>query len=475
MLETLPALEWRTERRKIDDLIPFEGNPRQLTTKQAEDLKKSLKRFNLVEIPAITLKNKILAGHQRLTIMKTLGRGQEEIDVRVPSRDLTEEEEKEYLLRSNKNTGEWDWDALANFDHDVLLDVGFTADELDDGFGLGLKDKGGAASGRLAERFLVPPFSVLDARQGYWMDRKRAWRALIGDMGESREGLLGFSNLTTINSGVSILDPVLAEIACRWFCPDGGLAFDPFAGDTVFGFVASRLGHPFFGTELRKEQAELNQKRCDEANLPARYACDDGQNIAAHLAPESQDLLFSCPPYFDLEHYSDLPNDASNQASYKDFLAIMDKAFSGSIACLKSNRFAFIVVGDVRDKRGVYLGLPSDIKDIFSRYGMALYNELVLVDPVGTAPLRAARVFKKRKVVKTHQNVLVFYKGDIERIKEEFPELEIPQDLIEKEFEAVEAGGGGWRWTARVSTSSATSGCPRCLAMSLASASEQSS
>jgi len=122
-------LKWHTEQRKVKDLIPFEGNPRQLTEKQAKDLEKSLKRFDLVEIPAIDTDNKTIAGHQRLKILQSLGRGDEVIDVRVPSRKLTDAEFLEYNLRSNKNTGEWDFDLLANIDETLLTDVGF--DEID--------------------------------------------------------------------------------------------------------------------------------------------------------------------------------------------------------------------------------------------------------------------------------------------------------------------------------------------------------
>jgi len=124
-------MKWKTEQRKIDDLIPHETNPRRLTDKQAADLKASLQRFDLAEIPAINTNNKILAGHQRLKTMQLLGRGQEVIDVRVPDRELTADEEREYLIRSNKNTGEWDMDVLQeSFELDALTDWGFSEDEL---------------------------------------------------------------------------------------------------------------------------------------------------------------------------------------------------------------------------------------------------------------------------------------------------------------------------------------------------------
>jgi len=118
-------LIWHTEQRKINDLIPFGKNPRKLTDTQSKQLQKSLEKFNLVEIPAIDIDNRIIAGHQRLKILQQLDRGEEIIDVRVPNRKLTEKEFQEYLLRSNKNTGEWDFDVLKEFDEVLLTNVGF--------------------------------------------------------------------------------------------------------------------------------------------------------------------------------------------------------------------------------------------------------------------------------------------------------------------------------------------------------------
>jgi len=127
-------IKWHNEKRKLKDLHPFEKNPRQLTEKQYKDLKKSLEKFNLAEIPAINLDNKICAGHQRLKILYELY-GNVEIDVRVPNRKLTDKEFEEYNIRSNKNTGIFDFDILANeFEVPDLLGWGF------DKFELGLKE-----------------------------------------------------------------------------------------------------------------------------------------------------------------------------------------------------------------------------------------------------------------------------------------------------------------------------------------------
>ena len=129
-MATHTKLEWSTESRKVNDLIPQSVNPRTITTTQMSALKKSLAKFNLVEIPAIDLDGKILAGHQRIKALQLLGRGEECIDVRIPNRALTEGESKEYLIGSNALGGDWDYDLLKSFDLDLLLDVGFDGTEL---------------------------------------------------------------------------------------------------------------------------------------------------------------------------------------------------------------------------------------------------------------------------------------------------------------------------------------------------------
>ena len=126
------ALTWNTEKRRVKDLKPFDKNPRTMTEKQTADLKRSLDMFDLVEIPAINTDNTIIAGHQRIRLLMESGRGDEEIDVRVPSRRLTDIEVREYCIRSNRDRGSWDWDKLANeFDIDNLVDWGFSPKEFD--------------------------------------------------------------------------------------------------------------------------------------------------------------------------------------------------------------------------------------------------------------------------------------------------------------------------------------------------------
>jgi tRNA1(Val) A37 N6-methylase TrmN6 len=349
----------------------------------------------------------------------------------VFANDLTEDERNEFIIKDNVGYGEWDWDILADqWDEKLLDDWGLDVWQPDDDSNSG-NGTGGGVHGCLQDKFVAPPFSILDTRKSYWNERKRIWKDLINDNGESREGVIdGQGIFLQVNGGTSILDPVMAEIVCRWFGIDGGKAFDCFAGDTVFGYVAAKLGQSFIGIELREEQVTLNNSRV--AGMDARYICDDGQNVLKHVKKNSQDLLFSCPPYFDLEVYSDNPKDASNQANYEDFLKILDNAFTNALQCLKQDKFAVIVVGDIRDKQGgFYYDFTGDIKEIFKRNGAKLYNELIIVEPIGTLPQRVQRYMRNRKVGKCHQNVLVFYNGDTERIKDNYKEIEYASEDLE--------------------------------------------
>jgi DNA modification methylase len=125
-------LEWVTEKRKVNDLIELEINPRKITEAKRQKLIDSLQKFNLAEIPAINTDNKVIAGNQRLKALQMAGRGEELIDVRVPNRKLTDKELKEYAIISNSHAGEWDFDILEMEFADIDLgDIGIDMKEIE--------------------------------------------------------------------------------------------------------------------------------------------------------------------------------------------------------------------------------------------------------------------------------------------------------------------------------------------------------
>lgn len=317
----------------------------------------------------------------------------------------------------------------------------------------------------LKDSFIFPPFSILDTRSGVWQDRKRKWLALGFNSQETREdveliaksgqspGIYELRNKMRetlkrepswdeiidyakqkgmrVYEGASIFDPVLCELSYRWFCPDGGKILDPFAGGSVRGVVAGILGYPYSGIDLRLDQVEANRKQAALLNLKDVDWFDGDSNEVLDLYKplEGFDFIYSCPPYADLEKYSDDPKDLSNM-DYADFKEVYFSIIKKSVAQLKDDRFACFVVGDVRDKKGFYYNFVSDTIQAFKEAGLELYNEIILVNVVGSLAIRVRRQFNGgRKVGKMHQNVLVFYKGDPKKIKENYPELNLGEDL----------------------------------------------
>jgi len=413
-----------------------------------EKLKNSLKENNFVQPFNVWQDSKgtiwILDGHHREKALSQLEAEGYKIPETLPANFISCKDKKDaakmVLLYSSiyaKITN----DGLGEFLDDFDLDLSNLVNEIDLP-GLDLADvmlekydyvKNNEPNGNLVKKFGFAPFSVLDSTKKEWLNRKNEWDNLGINIGETREKTLSnISNISNINESVSVLDPVLCELSLDWFAPyaEGNKVYDCFAGDSEFGFVATYKGNEFTGIELRQEQVDVNESKIN--TIPehkSKYHCDDGRNVLKYVSEQSQDLLFSCPPYFDLEVYSDLPNDASNQKNFKDFMLIIEEAFTNAIKCLKNNRFAVIIVGDIRDKKtGAYYNFIDEIKKIFNKNGLITYNELILVNSVGSLALRVSNYMQNRKIGKRHQNVLVFFKGDPRQIKKEFREIEIQID-----------------------------------------------
>lgn len=425
------------EHISIDDLIPYAMNSRTHSPEQVNQIAASIKEFGFTNPVLIDEDKGIIAGHGRVMAAKKLGVATVPCITLV---GLSDVQKKAYVIADNKLALNAGWDEeLLKLEIESLIEegfdtglLGFNANELDDILQDeedGYSERTGN-SGVLEGQFGIPPFSILDTRSGKWGARKRHWRDLIGDFGESREGTLGESALMkSVNSGVSLLDPVLAEIIVGWFGLKGGVAFDPFAGDTVFGYVSGYKSMRFQGIELREEQARLNQERCSEADLPCTYFCDSSVNMDKYIPDESVDLVFSCPPYADLEVYSDDERDLSNM-SHDDFFKQYEIILANTFSKLKNNRFAVIVMGEVRDKKGNYIKTVPNTIDIMCRAGYKFYNELILINMAGTLPLRAGGVMRaSRKVGKTHQNVLVFLKGDSKQANKDLGDIDMEFDL----------------------------------------------
>jgi DNA modification methylase len=267
----------------------------------------------------------------------------------------------------------------------------------------------------LRDQFIEPPFSVLDTKSGNWQRRKKLW-SQIGIKSEIGRDSAVINMDTTKKeknsaSYVSIFDPALCEVLYKWFCDENGSILDPFAGGSVRGIVANKLGYKYTGIDIRQEQIDSNVEQgldiLAKENQP-KWICGDS-NVILDSIDSQFDFVFSCPPYADLEVYSDLDGDISNM-SYIEFMKAYESIIEKSCSKLKQDGLACFVVGEVRDKKGNYIGFVPDTIRAFEKCGMKFYNEAILLNAIASASMRANGNMKSRKLVKVHQNILVFKK-----------------------------------------------------------------
>lgn len=316
---------------------------------------------------------------------------------------------------------------------------------------------------KLFEKFVIPPFSVLDTRQGYWQSRKRSWvkgLKIQSELGRSKTKAMGTfsgsvpgyynkkkaverelgvkltlqefeknylpkllesSSLSFTDKGgvLSIFDPVMCELMYRWFCPKGGKIADPFAGGSVRGIVANFLEYKYTGIDLNEEQIEENKRQGEiilgKDNMPT-WIHGNSLNIDKFYEGEKADFIFSCPPYFDLEQYTDDPTDLSN-LEWEEFNKQYKEIIKKSCDLLKDNRFACFVVSEVRNREtGEYRNFVGNTIKYFLEVGLTLWNEIILLNTAGSVPMRVTQQFlKSKKIGRIHQNILVFYKGNNQR------------------------------------------------------------
>jgi DNA modification methylase len=472
---------------KITDFEQDDRNCNRHTEKGMELLENSIKKVGVIESITVSSDDKIISGNARQEIIsEVLGEDAEPIIIKTDGTqpiilkrtDIQSGTKQFYEAAILANTT-----AKQNINLDIELIQEIAIDYLDvdiDIIELGVDvfndidfnsfDKSGTGKeGSLSERFIIPPFSILDVRRGIWQERKNAWLSLgiKSEIGRDENLTYGKSAQTSkiyeirnnlrdktgieppwedvfkyckshnipLQDGTSIFDPVLCELVYRWFNIPNGVIIDPFCGGSVRGIVASKLEMQYYGVDLRREQIEANYKNAKEVicnkNMPY-WVCDDSMDIDKLFFNKKYDLIFSCPPYADLEVYSDNPKDLSNM-EYEDFIKSYRKIINKTCSLLNDNRFAVFVVGEARNKTGSYYNFVSDTINAFQDAGLSYYNEMILATQIGSMTVRVSRQFNNgRKIGKVHQNVLVFYKGDIKQIKNNYLEIDFSEDEILK-------------------------------------------
>lgn len=298
--------------------------------------------------------------------------------------------------------------------------------------------------------------NVWQTNRADWLKLKKEWNQRIEDAGKkhgvanpkfaSREGCWqgksGMANVVlakqsiedeeiktdnskTLNGNASVLDPVVCEVILRFFMPTAGKrVYNPFGGGVQMGFVSGFYGYEYLSSEIRQNQ-------CDANNL----ICKDFPNVKWHksdttkFTPEIKyDLVFTCPPYYKVEKYLDYDGkspegELNTMPSYQVFRDMLFAGYKRAIDALNDNCFFVVMTGDSRDKNGAYYGCEAEHELFFRDNGLHIYNKIVYLECEFTRLAQAKKTLDYRKFPKREQKIFVFYKGDISKIKELYPNI----------------------------------------------------
>jgi hypothetical protein len=289
-----------------------------------------------------------------------------------------------------------------------------------------------------------------------WLKMKREWNGKIEEAGEkhdipnpkfaSRDGCWqgsnGYSNVVlsskavedgkvvhkkgkSFNGNASVLDPLACEVILRFFMPtDGKRVYNPFGGGVQMGFVTGSYGYEYIASEIRKNQCDANNAICQDLDS-AKWI----QSDSSTYSPKGKfDLMFSCPPYYKVEKYIDyegvIPEgELNNLPTYDEFRDILFAGYKKALESLNDNCFFVIMTGDSRDKNGAYYGCEAEHELFFKDQGLHIYNKITYLECEFTRLAHAKRTLDYRKFPKREQKILVFYKGDMKKIKDLYPKI----------------------------------------------------
>lgn len=240
--------------------------------------------------------------------------------------------------------------------------------------------------------------------------RVQEWRRLTQEDGHT--GLRSILRKDTVYTGTYSVFPIpLVEyILLRYGGEPGGKVLDAFAGGPPRAIGSALMGMEYHGVEIRHEQIEENKKVLEGLNLEGiNYYLDDARFMQSLKG--QFDIGMTCPPYYDVETYSQHPDDLSNFISYGQFnFAMMQNALA-YYDLIKPDAFVCIIVGNFRDKKsGALIDFRGDTVDNFREAGFVFWEDVILSRNFGSAAKRAKNAWSGRKLVRRHEHLLVFWK-----------------------------------------------------------------
>lgn len=180
----------------------------------------------------------------------------------------------------------------------------------------------------------------------------------------------------------------LAKRILSFYAPPSSRVWDPFSGNGTRRTEAEKTGHKYEGVDL-----------------------SEGIDSTEYKSEGEFDFSYTCPPYWNVEIYSDDPKDLSNAPTYEQFLCGIEKVLKISYEILKSNSFCAWVVGNFREKKsGTMFHFNGDVVRLAEKIGFVLWDEVIWWGASDAAYRRIGKFVKNRKIIRVHEYVEVFKK-----------------------------------------------------------------
>lgn len=219
------------------------------------------------------------------------------------------------------------------------------------------------------------------------------------------------------DGGLSIFPYHLGETIIKFYSKIGDTIFDPFMGHNSRMQIVFELGRNYIGYDISKEFMQENFKLRDyllerclddglEHNTIQIYEKD---SRSIDLNENSIDMIFTSPPYWDLEFYGEEPNQLGYKKSYGLFLHGLNQVLQGCSKVLKEEKYCIFNVNDFR-KNGKFYSFHSDIINLTKNLPLKIWDTVIVDWGSSIAGCFASQIDDRKICGKRHEYLLIFKK-----------------------------------------------------------------
>jgi DNA modification methylase len=267
------------------------------------------------------------------------------------------------------------------------------------------------------EQFGFLPLSIIKPTK----ESKLRWKEAYLDDGEielrKNNGIYQPLKMSEFHAGV-------AENIIRYWSMKGSKVVDPFAGRVTRAIVTTMLDRDYYGYEITPNTYKRALNHFEKHNINPTLYKADGCKLE-YTKDDFADLVFTCPPYYNIEQYESCEGQLSDIKDYDTFMDNMNECAKNVKRVLKEGAWAIFVVADFRINCELK-SFSSDLIQKFKNNNMIHWDTIIMENISPFATLTAYQAACKRYVPKTHEYILVFRKPG-EYIIPDYCSVDIPQ------------------------------------------------